>query len=81
MDWTSLHLQGKLARVPSADHSVSPSVFSNAAIGEDIIITPLKQDYRSYPLDLTSQSGSQTLSHLTVCTAVQIPSLSLYPTS
>ena len=40
--WTSLRLQGKLALLPFADHSVSHSILSNTSIGEDVLIFCIK---------------------------------------
>ncbi len=35
--WSSIKLQGKLAKVPCADHSVSHIIYSNATISEEIL--------------------------------------------
>ncbi len=35
--WSSLKLQGKLAKLPCADHSVSHTIYSNATISEEIL--------------------------------------------
>ena len=40
--WCGLRLQGKLACLGFADHSVSHSVFKNAAVGEDVLTFTIK---------------------------------------
>ncbi|KAF3837885.1 hypothetical protein F7725_009653 [Dissostichus mawsoni] len=40
--WCGLRLQGKLARLGFADHSVSHSVFKNATVGEDVLTFTIK---------------------------------------
>ena len=49
MHWTSLSLQGKLAHLPSANHSLSHSIFSNSSIGEDILKFTIKARLQVLP--------------------------------
>ena len=50
--WTELKLQGKLACLPAADHSVSHAVFKSVAIDESIIIFTLKARLQVLPCKL-----------------------------
>ena len=50
--WTGLRLQGKLACLASADHSVSHSILKNAAIDEDILIFTVKARLQVLPTKL-----------------------------
>jgi hypothetical protein len=47
--WTSLSLQGKLALLPFANHSVSHSILSNTTIGEDVLIFCIKARLQVLP--------------------------------
>ena len=47
--WCGLRLQGKLACMESADHSVSHSVFKNAAVGEDVLTFTIKARLQVLP--------------------------------
>ncbi len=47
--WTGLKLQGKLALLQSADHSVSHSVLMNCSISEDILIFMIKARLQCLP--------------------------------
>ena len=50
--WTGLRLQGKLACLQSADHSVSHSILKNAAIDEEILIFTIKARLQVLPTKL-----------------------------
>ena len=50
--WTELKLQGKLACLPAADHSVSHAVFKSVALDESIIIFTLKARLQVLPTKL-----------------------------
>ena len=50
--WTELKLQGKLACLPAADHSVSHAVFKNVALEESIFIFTLKARLQVLPTKL-----------------------------
>ncbi len=50
--WTGLKLQGKLACLPSADHSVSHSFLKNTALSEDIVIFTVKARLQVLPTRL-----------------------------
>ncbi|KAI2653013.1 Retrovirus-related Pol polyprotein from type-2 retrotransposable element R2DM [Labeo rohita] len=57
--WTGLKLQGKLACLSSADHSVSHSFLKNTALSEDIVIFTVKArlqvlTYKTQPFYLVS---------------------------
>ena len=47
--WTGLRLQGKLACLDFADHSVSHSMYRNAAVGEDILCFTVKARLQVLP--------------------------------
>ncbi len=47
--WTGLKMQGKLACIPSADQSVSHSIFKNASIDEDIQVFTAKSRLQVLP--------------------------------
>ncbi|XP_033977699.1 uncharacterized protein LOC117475536 isoform X4 [Trematomus bernacchii] len=47
--WCGLRLQGKLACLGFADHSVSHSVFKNAAVGEDVLTFTIKARLQVLP--------------------------------
>ena len=49
---TGLRLQGKLACLQSADHSVSHSILKNAAIDEEILIFTVKARLQVLPTKL-----------------------------
>ncbi len=50
--WTRLKLQGKLACLSSADHSVSHSLLKNTALSEDIVIFTVKSRLQVLPTRL-----------------------------
>ena len=50
--WTGLKLQGKLACLPTADHSVSHSFIKNTALNEDIVIFTIKSRLQVLPTRL-----------------------------
>lgn len=50
--WTGLKLQGKLACLSSADHSVSHSFLKNTALSEDIVIFTVKARLQVLPTRL-----------------------------
>ena len=50
--WTGLKLQGKLACLPSADHSVSHSFLKNTALNEDIVTFTVKARLQVLPTRL-----------------------------
>ena len=47
--WSCLKLQGKLAKLPCADHSVSHTIYSNANISEEILIFCIKAHLQVLP--------------------------------
>ena len=47
--WTGLKLQGKLACISTADHSVSHTIFKNYAVDEDIITFTIKSRLQVLP--------------------------------
>ena len=47
--WSCLKLQGKLAKLPCADHSVSHTIYSNANISEEILIFCIKAHLQILP--------------------------------
>ena len=47
--WHGLRLQGKLACIDAADHSVSHSIYKNAAIGEDVLKFTIKARLQVLP--------------------------------
>ena len=47
--WTSLSLQGKLALLPFANHSVSYPILSNTTIEEDVFIFCIKARLQVLP--------------------------------
>ena len=47
--WSSLKMQGKLAALPYADHSVSHSVMTNHSISEDVLIFMVKARLQCLP--------------------------------
>ncbi len=62
--WTGLKLQGKLACLSSADHSVSHSYLKNTALSEDIVIFTVKtrlQVLPTRPFYLVSYSSGPSL--------------------
>ena len=50
--WTGLKLQGKLACLPDADHTVSHTIFKNYAVDEDIITFTVKARLQVLPTRL-----------------------------
>ena len=50
--WTELRLQGKIACLPAADHSVSHAVFRNAALDENIVTFAIKARLQVLPTKL-----------------------------
>lgn len=50
--WTGLKLQGKLACLPAADHSVSHAVFKSVALDESIVIFTVKARLQVLPTKL-----------------------------
>ena len=50
--WRGLKLQGKLACVPFADHSISHTIFYNSSLDEDILIFTVKARLQVYPTKL-----------------------------
>ena len=50
--WTGLRLQGKVACLQSADHSVSHSFLKNTAIDEDILVFAMKARLQVLPTNL-----------------------------
>ena len=50
--WRGLKLQGKLACIPFADHSISHTIFHNSSIDEDILIFTVKARLQVYPTRL-----------------------------
>ena len=47
--WSSLKLQGKLAKLARADHSVSHTIYNNANISEEILIFCIKARLQVLP--------------------------------
>ncbi len=47
--WSSLKLQGMLAKLPCADHSVSHTIYSNATISEEILTFRVKARLQVLP--------------------------------
>ena len=64
--WTGLKLQGKLACIPTADHTVSHTIFKNHAV--DIITFAVKARLQVLPIDSISLCGTPTHFPLIVCT-------------
>jgi hypothetical protein len=50
--WTGLKLQGKLACIPTADHTVSHTIFKNYAVDEDILTFAVKARLQVLPTRL-----------------------------
>ena len=50
--WTGLKLQGQLACLPTADHSVSHSIFKNHAVDEEIVTFTMKARLQVLPTRL-----------------------------
>ena len=65
--WSSLKLQGKLAKLPRADHSVSHTIYNNANISEEILIFCIKARLQVLPTEYNLSLWFPPSIHPTAC--------------